>query len=77
MEDIEQDPINDTLDDPIIESELDQALKNTKLGKGPGPDGVLGEVLVNGGARLRAFLSTMVTIFWSIKIFQLILLTPA
>ena len=65
MEDIEQHPINDSLDDPIIERELDQALKNTKLGKSPGPDGVLAEVLVNGGTRLRAFLLTMVTIFWS------------
>ena len=33
VEDIEQNPINDSLDDPITESELDQALKNTKLGK--------------------------------------------
>ena len=33
VEDIEQYPINDSLDDPIIETELDQALKNTKLGK--------------------------------------------
>ena len=33
--------------------------------KNPGPDGVLAEVLVNGGARLRTFLLTMVTIFWS------------
>ena len=48
VEDIEQHPINDSLDDPIIECELDQALKNTKLGKSPGPDGVLAEVLVNG-----------------------------
>ena len=55
VEDIEQHPINDSLDDPINESEQDQAFKNTKLGKNSGPDGVLAEVLVNGGARLRAF----------------------
>ena len=65
MDDIEQHPINDSLDDPINESELGQALKNTELGKSSCPDGVLAEFLVNGGARLRAFLSTMVTIFWS------------
>ena len=65
MEDIEQRPINDSLDDLINESELDQGLKNTKLGKSPGPDGALAEGLVNGGARLRAFLLAMVTVFWS------------
>ena len=65
MEDIEQRPINDSLDDLLNERELYQALKNSKLGKSPCPDGVLAEVLVNGGARLRAFLLTMVTIFWS------------
>ena len=52
MEDIEQYPINDSLDDPIIESELDQALKNVNLGKSPGPDRVLAEVIVNRGTRL-------------------------
>ena len=35
VEDIEQHPIKDSLDDPITESELDKALKNTKLGKSP------------------------------------------
>ena len=72
MEDIEQHPINDSLDDPIIESELDQAVKNTKLVKSPGADRVLAEILVYGGARLRAFLLTMVTIFGQRKKFQLI-----
>ena len=65
MEDIEQYLINDSLDDPIIESELEQALKNTKLGKSPGPDGVLAEVIVKGGTRLKAFLLTMAMNFWS------------
>ena len=67
VEDVEQHPINDSLDDPITESEQDQAFKNTKLGKNSGPDGVLAEVLVNGGAHLRASLLTMVTIFWSME----------
>ena len=32
VEDIEEHPINDLLDNPITESELDQSLKNTKFG---------------------------------------------
>ena len=49
LEDIKQYPISDSLEDPIVKSELDQALKNTKIGKSPGPDGMLVEVIVIGG----------------------------
>ena len=50
--------------------------KNTKLGKSPGSDGVIAEVLVNGVARLRAFLLTMVTIFWSTENIPTDLINP-
>ena len=51
LEDIEQHSIIQSLDDSVAEDELHKVLKNTKLGKSPGPDGVLPEVLVHGGAR--------------------------
>ena len=62
LDDIEQQLIIDSLNDPT-EEELVTALKNTKLGKSPGPDGVLPEVLVTGGASL--FLLSLFTIFWT------------
>ena len=65
LEEIHQHPIDRSLDEPITEAELDKALKNTKLGKSPGPDGILPEVLVHGGARLKAFLFTMISLFWA------------
>ena len=57
-------PIEDSLDLPITEEELDTALNNTKLGKSPGPDGVLPEILVHGGNTLRAFLFAIISMFW-------------
>ena len=65
LDDIGQQPIIDSLNDPITEEELLTALKNTKLGKSPGPDGVLPEVLVTGGTSLRTFLLSLFTIFWT------------
>ena len=65
LDEIPQQPIDETLDDPIAEAELHQALKNTKLGKSPGPDGVLPEVLIHGGVRLKAFLFAILTLFWT------------
>ncbi|KXJ30103.1 hypothetical protein AC249_AIPGENE13052 [Exaiptasia diaphana] len=38
LEDIEQFPIDESLDAPITEAELDKALDNTKTGKSAGPD---------------------------------------
>ena len=60
----EQLPIDESLDSPITEAELDKAINNTKLRKSPGPDGVLPEVLVHGGNRLKAFLFTIISMFW-------------
>lgn len=37
LEEIKQHPTDETLDALITEDELDQALKDTKLGKSPGP----------------------------------------
>ena len=56
--------IDESLDLPIVEQELDTALKNTKLGKSPGPDGILQEVLVHGGNTLKAFLFAIISMFW-------------
>ena len=56
--------IDESLDLPIVEQELDTALKNTKLGKSPGPDGILPEVLVHGGNTLKAFLFAIISMFW-------------
>ena len=64
INDIKQFTIDGTLDLPITEEELDTALKNTKLGKGPGPDGVLPEVLVHGGNTIKAFLFAIIAMFW-------------
>lgn len=61
---IEQLPIDNSLDLPLTEEELDTALKNTKLGKCNGHDGVLPEVLVHGGNTLKAFLFAIISTFW-------------
>ena len=53
------------MDSPIEVQELDKALKNTKLGKSPGPDGIIPEVLVRDGNRLRDFLLILFNIFWT------------
>ena len=53
------------MDSPIEVQELDKALKNTKLGKSPGPDGIIPEVLVHDGNRLRDFLLILFNIFWT------------
>ena len=64
IDNIEQLQIDDSLDLAITEEELDTALKSTKLGKSPGPDGVLPEVLVHGGNTLKAFLFAIISMFW-------------
>lgn len=45
-------PVIEELDNPVTVAELDSALKNTKLGKIPGPDLILPEVLFHGGTTL-------------------------
>ena len=61
-EDIEQLPIDESLDAQITEAELDKSL-STKIEKSAGPDGVLPEILVNGGNRLKEFLFTIISVF--------------
>ena len=53
LDELTQLPIDESLDEPITEKEIDTALKNTKLGKNPGPDGTL------------RFLLTLFAIFWA------------
>ena len=55
LEEFDPLPVKQDLDQPISEHELDKALKNTKLGKSPGPDGILPETLVYGGPILKNF----------------------
>ena len=68
---IDQLPVIESVSRPIEEKELDQALRNTRLGKSPGPDGILPEILVNVGHRLRAFLLVLFNICWVTEIIPL------
>ena len=68
---IDQLTVIESMSRPIEEQELDQALGNTQLGKSPGPDGILPEILVNGGCRLRAFLLVLFNICWVTEIIPL------
>ena len=68
---IDQLPVIESMSRPIEEQELDQALRNTRLGKSPGPDGILPGILVNGGRRLRAFLLVLFNICWVTEIIPL------
>ena len=67
LEGIEQHPIDKSLDEPIKEDELNQALKSTELGKSPGRDGILPEILVRGGVRLRTLLFSIISLFWTLE----------
>ncbi|EDO30636.1 predicted protein, partial [Nematostella vectensis] len=53
---------------PVTDQELEKAISNTKLGKSPGFDGVLPEVIVYGGRCLRAFLLILFNIIWASEI---------
>ncbi|XP_067029997.1 uncharacterized protein [Acropora muricata] len=65
IDNIEQLQIDDSLDLAITEEELEIALKSTKLGKSPGPKGVLPEVLVHAGNTLKAFFCfSIISMFW-------------
>ena len=68
---IDQLTVIESMSRPIEEQELDQALRNTQLGKSPGPDGILPEIPVNGGCRLRAFLLVLFNICWVTEIIPL------
>ena len=52
----------------VEDQELDHALRITRLGKTPGPDGILPEVLVHGGRSLTAFLLVLFNICWTTQI---------
>ncbi|XP_065056392.1 uncharacterized protein LOC135684687 [Rhopilema esculentum] len=64
------------MDSPIEMQELDKALANTKLGKSPGPDGIIPEVLVHVGNRLRDFQLILFNIFWTTEDFPPDLINP-
>ena len=68
VDEIDQLPVIESMDCPFEAEELDQALSNTSLGNSPGSDGILPEVLVQGGSRLRAFLLLLFNIIWTTKI---------
>ena len=68
---INQLPVIESMSRPIEEQELDQALRNTRIRKSPGPDGILTEILVNGGRQLRAFLLVLLNICWVTEIIPL------
>ena len=65
VDEIDQLPVNDSLNRPIEQQELEQALKDTKIGKSPGADGVFPELLVHGGRCLWTFLLTLFNIVWA------------
>ena len=65
VDEIDQLPVNDLLNRPIEQQELEQALKDTKIGKSPGADGVFPELLVHGGRCLWTFLLTLFNIVWA------------
>lgn len=71
VDNIDQLPVIESTSRPIEEQELDQALSNTRLGKSPGPGGILPEILVHGGHRLRAFLLVLFNICWTTEIIPL------
>ncbi len=64
LDDIERLSIMNHFDNLITMEELNTALKNIKLKKSPGPDGLLPEVLVHGGNNLRSLLLKIFNAFW-------------
>ena len=65
LDEFEQRPILEKFDEPIKLKEVTTTIKNTKLKKSPGPDGVLPEVLVYGGRTRISFLLTIFSLFWT------------
>ena len=63
LDELEQCPIIEEFDEPIKLEEVTTAIKNTKLKKSPGPDGMLTEVRVYGGRTLIPFLLTIFNLF--------------
>ena len=67
-DEIDQLPVNESLNRPIEQQKLEQALKNTKLGNNHSADGVFLELLVHGGRCLWTFLLTLLNIVWAKEI---------
>lgn len=76
LNEIQQVPINNSLDSPITREEVDKALKNTKLRKSPGPDGILPEIIVFGGQTLRNYLLEIFNNFWASECIPAELINP-
>ena len=68
LDDIEQNPIIEKLDDPITMEEVEKAINNTKVKKSSGPDGIIPEVLVYGGHVLRSFLLAIFNQTWQTEL---------
>jgi len=66
LDEIEQHPADVSLDQPITEKEIDDAIKRSKLGKSPGPDGIIPETISYGGQPVRNFIFLLFTIFWTL-----------
>ena len=64
LNEIQQLPIDDSLDLSITHEEVEKALKNTRLKKSPGPDGILPEIIVFGGQTLKSYILEMFNTFW-------------
>ena len=64
LNDLEQQPLIMDLERRITSEELNASLRNTKLRKSPGPDGILPEILVYGGENLKSSLIAILNQFW-------------
>ena len=58
----------DDLCTPIMMEELEKALKETKMGKAPGLDGISPEILKLGGPKLKACLLFLYNTCWQRQI---------
>ena len=76
LDDLEQMPVNESLDEPFNEEELDKAIKNMKSGKSPGPDGIVPEIIIHGGHALKHYLLTIFNIFWITEFIPSDLINP-
>ena len=69
-------PIEESLDEPFNEDELDKAIKNMNPGKSPGPDGILRETIMYGGHTLKNYLLTFFNLFWITELIPSDLVNP-
>ena len=76
LNEIEQMPIEESLDEPFNEDELDKAIKNMNPGKSPGPDGILPETIMYGGRTLKNYLLTFFNLFWITELIPSDLVNP-